>query len=107
MAQIACEMMQLRSFLTDLDLSVDVSMSMYCDNQVTIYIANNLTFHEHTKHIEVDCHYVLDMVMQGVISTPYRKSFDQFADIFTKGLSAGTYESLCTKLGMIHIYAPA
>ena len=76
MTQTACNMMWLRSFLTDLDISVDMSMSMYCDNQAIIYIANNLTFHECTKHIEVDCHYVRDMVMQGIISTPYRTSSD-------------------------------
>ena len=97
-------MMSLRSLLTDLDLPVDVLMSMYCDNQATIYIANNPTFHERTKHIEVDCHYVREMVMQRIISTPYTKSSDKVADIFTRGLSVGTYEFLCNKLDMIDIY---
>ena len=39
--------------------------------------------------------------MQGVISTPYTKFSEQFADIFIKGLSVETYEFLCNKLGMI------
>ena len=69
-------------------------MPMYCDNQVAIYIANNPTFHEHTKYIEVDYHYVREMVMNGIIATPYTKSSDQFADIFTKGLNVRIYEFL-------------
>ena len=73
MTQITCEMMWLRSFLTDLDFSVDGPMSMYCNNQTTIYIANNPIFHERTNHIEVDCHYVRDLVMQRIITTPYRQ----------------------------------
>ena len=85
MAQTACEMMWLRSLLIDLDFSVDRHMPMYCGNQAAIYITNNPIFHERTKHIRVDCHYVREMVMNGIIVTSYTKSSsDQFADIFTK-----------------------
>ena len=74
MMQTACEMIWLRSLLSEFGFSVDVPMPMHCDNQAAIFIANNPTFHERTKHKEVDCHYVRDMVMKGVISTPYTQS---------------------------------
>ena len=48
--------------------SVVVLMPMYCDNQAAIYIVNNPTFHERTKHIEVDYHCVREMVMNGISS---------------------------------------
>ena len=72
-------------------------MSMWCDNQAAMFIANNLTFHECMKHIEVDCHYERDLVMKGVISTSYTQSS---VDIFTKGLSVGIFQSLCIKSGL-------
>ena len=98
--------MWLRFLLVELGFTVEVSMSMYCDNQVTIFIANNPIFHERTEYIEIDCHFVRNMVMRGIIATPYTPSSDQFTDIFTKGLSVGVFESLCNKLDIIDIYAP-
>ena len=82
-------------------------MTMYCDNQAAIFIANNLTFHERTKHIEVHYHYIKDLVLSGHISTPYTQPFNQLADIFTKGVSVGLFENLCIKLGMLNIFDPA
>ena len=106
MAQTACEMMWIKSLLVELRFGVELSMSTHCDNQAAIFITNNPTFHQHTKHIEVDCHYVKDLVMKGVISTSYTQSSEQLADIFTKGLSVGVFQSLCIKMSMIDMYAP-
>jgi len=44
-------------------------MVIHCDNQVVIYIANDPIFHEHTKHIEVDIHFIPIVVMQYKIVT--------------------------------------
>ena len=74
MAQTACEMMWVRSLLMELGFSVETPMAIHCNNQVAIFITNNPTFHESTKHIEIDRHYVRDMVLRGVISTSYTPS---------------------------------
>ena len=106
MAQTACKMMWIKSLLLELGFTVEMPIPMHYDNQAAIFIVDNLIFHKHTKHIKVDCHYVRDIVMKGVISTPYTQSSEQLADIFTKELSVGVFESLCTKLAMIDMHAP-
>ena len=58
-----CEMMWLKTLMietlmTEFGFLETGLMPMHWDNQVAIYIANNPIFHEKTKHIEVDCHFV-------------------------------------------------
>ena len=107
MAHTACEMMWVNSLLRELGISYSKPMVMHCDNQSAIYTANNPVFHERTKHIEVDCHFIRDADLSGKIVTPHTISENQLADISTKALGSTRFSSLCTKLGMFDIYAPA
>ena len=87
MAHTACEILWVHSLLRDIGLDVPSTMKMHCDNQATIFIASNPVFHERTKHIEVDYHFIRDLLMKKEIITPYIKSVDQLSDILTKPLA--------------------
>jgi len=58
MTSTACELVWLKRLLTDLCCPCSILMTLYCDNQAAMHIASNPVFHERTKHIEVDCHYI-------------------------------------------------
>ena len=60
----------LEPLLIELDFIVQLPMPMHYDNQAVTFIANNPAFHERTKHIEVDCHYVKDTVMTDTTLLP-------------------------------------
>ena len=81
-------------------------MPIHCDNPVAIFISRNLAFDERTKHIEIDCHFIRDKVLMGVIFTLHVSSSDQLADIFTKRIIGVSYDCLRSKLGMFDIYSP-
>ena len=77
-------MLLVYSILHDLGVDVPTPMQQSCDDLVAIFITNNHVFHELTKHIEVDCHFIRDLLMRKQIVTPYIGSDDQLGDIFTK-----------------------
>lgn len=51
-----------------------------------------------TKHLEVDVHFVLDLVTSHKLDVRYVPTTDQPADLFTKPLSADQLSFLCSKL---------
>ena len=106
MTQSTYEIMLLHQLLTEVGIKTSVPTKIRCDNQTALHIASNSVFHERTKHIKIDCHFVHEKIQLGLISTGYVKTGEQLGDIFTKALSGDQVSYLCNKLGIINIYAP-
>ncbi|RVW15160.1 Retrovirus-related Pol polyprotein from transposon RE1 [Vitis vinifera] len=107
MALTTCELIWLRHLLQELRFGKDEQMKLICDNQAALHIASNPVFHERTKHIKVDCHFIREKIASRCVATSFVNSNDQLADIFTKSLRGPRIKYICNKLGAYDIYAPA
>ena len=107
MALATCELIWLKQLLQELKFCEIPQMKLICDNQAALYISSNLVFHERTKHIEIDCHFIREKIISGCIITSHVNSNDQLADILTKSLRSSRIGYICNDLGTYDFYAPA
>ena len=61
-ALVTCEFIWLRHLLHEIRFGKNEQMKLICDKQAALHIASNLVFHERTKHIEVDCHFIREKI---------------------------------------------
>jgi hypothetical protein len=78
----SCELQWLFYLLQDLGVKRTKPPVLYCDNQSVIHIAANHVFHERTKHLKIDCHFVIEKLQQGLFNLLPVKSQSQLADFF-------------------------
>ncbi|CAH9092150.1 unnamed protein product [Cuscuta epithymum] len=107
LASLSCELQWLQFLLTDLGIPLKLPFCVYSDSQSAIQLAKNPSFHERTKHVEVDCHFIRIKVDQGLIKLFFVPSANQVADSFTKALYPSTFQNIISKLGLHSIYDPA
>ncbi|GAA0183137.1 hypothetical protein LIER_30605 [Lithospermum erythrorhizon] len=95
----------LKGLLISLGVS-SAAVPVYSDNQSALRLAHNSVFHERSKHIEMDCHFVRDAIQDGTIVASHVSTTSQLANFFTKPLGKQRFEFLLRKLCICDLHAP-
>lgn len=105
MSAACSEIVWLRGLISELGFPPTAPTPLHGDNTSAIQIAANPVYHERTKHIEVDCHYIREAFTRGVITLPHVNTALQIADAFTKALTRQRHQFLSRKLMLFDLPA--
>ncbi|GKE43313.1 ribonuclease H-like domain-containing protein [Tanacetum coccineum] len=64
-ANVVAETAWLRNLLRELNSPLSTATLVYCDNVSSVHMSANPVQHQRTKHIEIDIHFVRDIVTAG------------------------------------------
>nr|GEZ34035.1 ribonuclease H-like domain-containing protein [Tanacetum cinerariifolium] len=99
-ANAVAETCWLRNLLRELHTHLSSATLVYCHNISAVYLSYNPVQHQPTKHIEIDIHFIRDLVPAGQVRVLHVPSRYQFADIFIKRLPSALFEEFRSSLSV-------
>nr|GEV91130.1 putative reverse transcriptase domain-containing protein [Tanacetum cinerariifolium] len=99
-ANVVAETCWFRNLLRELHTPLTSATLVYCDNVSVGYLSCNPVQHQRTNHIEIDIHFVRDLIAASQVRVLHVSSRYQFADIFTKGLPSALFEEFRSSLSV-------
>ena len=103
MAQVASEVTWVVRLLEELGVKDITPITLNCDNQSALHIAHNPMVHEWTKHIEIDCRFTRDKVLEGLLQLNCLPTSSQIANVLTMILPGLHFQELLSKLGIVNV----
>lgn len=94
LANTAAEVVWLTNLLREIRIPLKATPILLCDNNSVVFLSHNPVSHKRAKHIDIDCHFIRDLVSAGKLVTKFVPSHLQLADIFTKSLPRPAFELL-------------
>jgi hypothetical protein len=74
-----------------------------CDSQSAIFLAKNPTYHSKTKHIDVQYHFVRDMVEEKKVLLMKVDTLKNVADSLTKSVSTEKFSWCRGSMGIVSL----
>ena len=98
LANTASEIIWITHLLRELHVLPSGRPTLLCDNRSALFLSQNPISHKRAKHIDIDYHFVRELVMSGKLHTKFVSTHLQLADIFTKSLPRPLFEDFRSKL---------
>jgi Reverse transcriptase (RNA-dependent DNA polymerase) len=91
LSELAKEIIYLKQLIEHMGIIIGYPIVVRVDNVGAIYIGNNFSTSQRTKHIDVRAHFVREFIEDGIIKIVFIKSEDNDADVFTKNTAEEIY----------------
>ena len=80
---------------------VQQEMRLDCDSQIAIFLEKNPTYHSKTNHIDVQYHFVRDMVEEKMVLLEKFDTLKNVADSLTKSVSTENFSWCRVIMGIV------
>ncbi|XP_058446183.1 uncharacterized protein LOC131427212 [Malaya genurostris] len=102
LCQASCEVMWIVNLLRSVQWEVSEPISVFEDNQPCISVVLDPRKLKRMKHIEVQYHFLKELIEKGKLVLKYLETGEQLADMMTKGLPAPRFRKFRDMLGVVN-----
>lgn len=96
----AREAVWIRQFINKMELETVEGLTLHGNNEISIALTKNAESQHRTKHIDVQHHYIRELVNEGELTIKWVPSAEMLADGMTKALPTETFRKHRAMLGM-------
>ena len=79
---------------------------LHSDNMGAIHLTSKSIFHSRTKHIEIQYHWIREVVNAGKLAIKHCPTEDMVADLLTKSLGKQQFVKLRNLMGLRNPFEP-
>lgn len=97
-SEVVKEISFILQVLESMEVEVALPVVVQVDNIGAIWLANNKTTSDRTKHVDVRAHFTREFIEDGKIKIVFVRSKDNDADLFTKNVTGELYHTHSSKL---------
>ena len=98
MSELCSEIIYIKNTLEFLQVEIEFPIIVRVDNVGAMFLGNNPSLSQRTKHISIRQHFIRQYVEDGIIKIVFVKSKLNDADIFTKNLSKELFQRHYNKI---------
>ena len=97
-SEVVKEIKFLYQLLSSMEMEVPLHIKVQVDNVGAIWLANDSSVSERTKHVDLRAHFVRDMIKDQVIGINFVKSAENDSDVIAKNQQGQHYMYAKSKL---------
>lgn len=94
------EALWLRTLISGVMGNITGLTTLYSNNQGTMALAKDHQYHAHTKHVDIQFHFIHWIVKEGKISLIYCPTDEMVADAMTKALPSAKVKHFGASFGL-------
>jgi hypothetical protein len=96
-SEVCAEVMFVKQVIEFLNIKLELPIKILMDNVGAMFLTENQSMSQRTRHIDVRYHFIRDYVEDGVVQVIFVRSEHNDADVFTKNLGSEAFHRHASK----------